>query len=224
MMIASGNSFCAAHAGLLFEGLALVHCDIHMPTKIPSEPKPGRACGEWTLPVEFSVAARSLEGSEDVNDLIPIAERVAAILKQRKQTIAVAESSSGGLIAASMLSVAGASAYFLGGAVIYTRAGFHEYLSEQAFTNLRGLQEDTAVALARAMRDKWQSSWGIAEIGAAGPAGNRYGDPPGTSCIAVVGSAERSATIRTGSDNRVANMRAFASEALNLLSSLLELR
>jgi nicotinamide-nucleotide amidase len=157
-----------------------------------------------------------------MNDLLPIAEGVAAILKQRKETIAIAESSSGGLIAASMLSIAGASAYFLGGAVIYTRTGFLQYVSEQAFTNTHGLQEDTALALARAIRDKWQSTWGVAEIGAAGPAGNRYGDPPGTSCIAVVGSAKRSATIRTGSDNRVANMRAFASEALKLLTNLLE--
>jgi len=159
-----------------------------------------------------------------VNDLLPIAERVAAILKRRNESISVAESSSGGLIAAAMLSVAGASAYFLGGAVIYTRAGFHQYVSEQAFTNRRGLQEETALDLARAIRDKWQSTWGIAEIGAAGPAGNRYGDPAGTSCIAVAGSSERSATIRTGSDNRVANMRAFASEALELLANLLEPR
>src|SRR5579862_9460106 len=105
-----------------------------------------------------------------MNDLLPIAEGVAAILKQRKETIAIAESSSGGLIAASMLSIAGASAYFLGGAVIYTRTGFLQYVSEQAFTNTHGLQEDTALALARAIRDKWQSTWGVAEIGAAGPA------------------------------------------------------
>jgi len=158
-----------------------------------------------------------------VKDLLPIAERIGAILKQRKETIAVAESSSGGLIAASMLSVGGASAYFLGGAVVYTRAGFLEYVTEQAMPKQGdGLQEGTALALARAIRDKRKSTWGIAEIGAAGPAGNRYGDPAGTSCIAVVGSAERSATIRTGSDNRVANMRAFASGALELLLNLIE--
>ena len=55
------------------------------------------------------------------NDLA-IAAALGALLKERKQTVAVAESSAGGLISATLLAVPGASAYFLGGGVIYTQA------------------------------------------------------------------------------------------------------
>ena len=63
----------------------------------------------------------------NMQDLLPLAEKLGARLKARGDTIAIAESSTGGLISAALLSVAGASAYFRGGSVIYThyaRAGF----------------------------------------------------------------------------------------------------
>ena len=148
--------------------------------------------------------------------LLPIAEELAALLKERKETISVAESSSGGLIAASMLSVGGASAYFLGGAVLYTRAGFREMLGN-THAGKSGLHEEMAIALARAARQKYAATWGIAELGAAGPTGTRYGDPAGMSCIAIVGPIERAITIKTGSTDRVGNMRAFTKGALELL-------
>ena len=56
-----------------------------------------------------------------MKELVTIAEKIATQLIARKQTISVAESSTGGLISAALLSVPGASAYFLGGAVVYTR-------------------------------------------------------------------------------------------------------
>jgi len=151
---------------------------------------------------------------------LPIAEEVAALLKARIETIAIAESSSGGLIAASMLSVGGASAYFLGGAVLYTRAGFREMLGNTP-AGKSGLHEETALALARAVREKYAATWGIAELGAAGPTGSRYGDPAGTSCIAVVGPIERAITLKTGKSDRVVNMCAFAKAAVELLNESL---
>ena len=158
-----------------------------------------------------------------MKDLLPLAEKIGALLKQRKETIAIAESSSGGLIAASLLSVPGASAYFLGGVVVYTRKSMQELLgfTEETFKGMRGITESTALVLARGARDRLSSTWGIAEIGAAGPTGSRYGDAAGTTCIAAVGQSERAAVIRTGISDRVANMRAFAEGALRLFEEIL---
>ncbi|HXN84630.1 MAG TPA: CinA family protein [Candidatus Binataceae bacterium] len=155
--------------------------------------------------------------------LLPRAEQIASLLKQRRETIAIAESSAGGLIAASMLSVPGASAYFIGGAVFYTRKSITEMLniSDDAFKGKRGLTEPTAQVIARGVLGRLGSTWGIAEIGASGPTGSRYGDPAGRSCIAVVGPIERAITIETGSSDRVANMRAFADAALKLFEECL---
>ena len=160
-----------------------------------------------------------------MKDLLPRAEKIGALLKQRKETIAIAESSSGGLIAASLLSVAGASAYFIGGIVTYTRKSMQELvgLTDDSLKGMRGLTEPTALILARSARDRLGATWGISEIGAAGPTGSRYGDPAGTTAIAVVGpNGERAAKIQTGSSDRVANMRAFADAALRLFEESLK--
>ncbi|MGO9604569.1 MAG: CinA family protein [Candidatus Binataceae bacterium] len=155
--------------------------------------------------------------------LLPLAAKVGAVLKLRKETIAITESSSGGLISASLLSVARASAYFIGATVTYTRQSMHETLglTDADFAEMRGLTEPTALVLARAIRARLSSSWAIAEIGASGPTGSRYGDPPGTSCIALVGPVERAIKVQTGSADRTANMRAFAQAALLLIDEVL---
>ena len=160
-----------------------------------------------------------------MKDLLPLAEKIGALLKQRKETIAIAESSSGGLIAAALLSVPGASAYFVGGVVTYTRKSMQELvgLNEESFKGMRGLTEATALILARGARERLGATWGISEIGAAGPTGSRYGDAAGTTAIAVVGpGGERAARIQTGSADRVANMRAFADAALRLFEECLK--
>src|SRR5205823_978069 len=135
-----------------------------------------------------------------MNDVLPIAERVAALLKQRGETIAVAESSTAGLISAALLAVPGASAYFLGGAVVYTRVARIALLDipDEALTGMRASTEPYALLLARTARQRFSATWALSETGATGPTGNRYGDAAGHSCIAVVGPAERSLTIETG--------------------------
>jgi len=155
--------------------------------------------------------------------LLPVAQQVGDALKRRGETIAVAESSSGGLIAASLLSVAGASAYFVGGVVSYTRKSMSELLKlgEDDFKQMRGLTEPTALIMARAIRTKLSTSWAIAEIGASGPTGSRYGDAAGTSAIAIVGAKEQAIVVKTGSADRIANMEKFAKEALELLQHLI---
>jgi PncC family amidohydrolase len=158
-----------------------------------------------------------------MQDLLPRAERIGAILKQRKETVAVAESSAAGLISAALLSVAGASAYFIGGSVTYTRQSMHGLLNmtDEMFAQMKGLSEPTALVLARGVQQLLAPTWAISEIGAAGPTGSRYGDPPGTTAIAVVGPTERAIIIATGSADRVANMSAFAAAALDLFEQLL---
>ena len=156
--------------------------------------------------------------------LSSLAARVAKRLMARHETIAVAESSAGGLIAATLLAVPGASAYFLGGAVVYTRAARQGFLglSETALAGIRPATEDYARLLARTARERTAAQWGLAESGAAGPAGNRYGDAAGHSAIAVAGPVERVASIETARSDRAANMRAFAAAALDLLARVLE--
>src|SRR5512140_1184244 len=142
--------------------------------------------------------------------LLPLAEQVATLLKQRRETIAVAESSTGGLISAALLAVPGASAYFLGGAVVYTRKAREQLmqLPREAVAGMRSASEPYALLLARTASQRFSASWGLAETGAAGPTGNPYGDAPGHSCIAVAGMAEEAITIETGLAERVANMHA----------------
>src|SRR5271167_1977091 len=152
--------------------------------------------------------------------LLPLAETIAQRLIARRETIAVAESSTGGLVAASLLAVPGASAYFLGGAVIYTKSARAALLSigDADMRGLRPATEAYALLLARRMRERLGAVWALGETGATGPTGNRYGDPAGHTCIAVAGPAERTFTLRTGSGDRQANMLAFAARALELFA------
>jgi PncC family amidohydrolase len=148
--------------------------------------------------------------------LLERAQQVGATLRARRETVAVAEGAAGGLISASLLSVAGASSFYLGGAVVYTRAAARVYVDDAvpAPANLRGASEPWALHLARAAAVRLGASWGIGEGGAAGPTGNPYGDPPGHAWVAVAGAAEATRHVLTGDDDRLANMAAFALNAL----------
>jgi nicotinamide-nucleotide amidase len=151
--------------------------------------------------------------------LLPLAEKIAACLIGRKQTIAIAESSTGGLVAAALLAVPGASAYFLGGAVVYTKSARAALLGirDAEMQGLRPATEDYSLLIARLVRERHGATWGFGETGATGPSGNRYGDPAGHTCLAVAGPTERAVTLRTGNSDRLANMDAFATRSLELL-------
>jgi nicotinamide-nucleotide amidase len=152
------------------------------------------------------------------NDL-SIAGALGALLKERKQTVAVAESSAGGLISATLLAVPGASAYFLGGGVIYTQAARRGLLrvGDEAVKGIRSSTEAYAQLKAKTVRELVGATWGLAETGASGPTGNRYGDAAGHACIAVAGPVERVITVETGDADRERNMWAFTRAALKLL-------
>jgi len=151
--------------------------------------------------------------------LLPLAEKIAARLIARQEKIAIAEGSAGGLISAALLAVPGASAYYLGGAVVYTIAARRLIgISDADMKGIRAASEPYALLLARRVRERHDATWGLSETGASGPTGNRYGDPPGHTCIGIVGPSERAVTLRTGSADRHANMRAFSRRALELLA------
>ncbi len=160
----------------------------------------------------------------DLPALFDLGARVGDKLVARGETLAVAESSAGGLVSAALLSRAGASAYYLGGAVLYTRRAGRllTTLTADDTLGMRSSSPPYAALLARHQRSRFRASWGLAETGAAGPDGNPYGDPAGHSCLAVDGPVQRDHLLRTGQADRAANMLAFAAAALQLLDQALD--
>ena len=157
--------------------------------------------------------------------LLTLADKLGARDWARGETIAIAESSTGGLISAALLSVGGASAYFRGGSVIYTAYARMAFLGVPNPLHAqieRASNEAYALLLANTVRQRLDSSWGLGETGATGPTGNRYGDAAGHTCMAIVGPGfSRAITLETGSADRVANMRAFSQRALEVLGEAL---
>ena len=156
-----------------------------------------------------------------IDSLSSTALELADRLKARHETVAVAESSSGGLISAALLAVPGASAYYLGGAVVYTGKARMALmgLTRESVAGMRSSSEPYALLLARTARENFGTTWGVSETGAAGPTGNPYGDAAGHTCVAVSGPVEMAFTLETASPDREANMIAFAKAALDLLGS-----
>ncbi|RJF86977.1 CinA family protein [Oleomonas cavernae] len=162
-----------------------------------------------------------------MHDILAMGTRAGSLLKARGEKIAVGETSAGGLISASLLAVPGASAYFAGGAITYSARAIRGLVGistdDMRSSGVRSSSEPYAQLLAQAVRAKHgRITWGLSETGAAGPGGNPYGDPSGHSCMAVVGPVNLVRTLRTGLDDRVANMWAFAQAALALLVEALE--
>lgn len=153
------------------------------------------------------------------------AASAAARLVARGQTVAVAESSAGGLISAALLSVPGASAYYRGGLVIYTFDGARAMLAggSELDPGRRSASEPFALYLAAAAAAKHGADWGLGETGAAGPGGNPYGDPAGHAWLAISGPDGRRTAehLLTGSADRQANMETFAGTALRNFAAAL---
>jgi nicotinamide-nucleotide amidase len=165
-----------------------------------------------------------LETGSPLPDIAEFATQVGALLRGRGEKISVAESSSGGLVSAALLAVPGASVYFLGGAVVYTRPAKTELLGfpDTILDEYRSASEPHALELARAVRQRLGADWGLAETGAAGPSGNSYGDAAGHTCVAIAGPVEIVRTIETGDNDRAKNMQRFAQEALILAKESIE--
>ena len=151
--------------------------------------------------------------------LTEMSSSLGELLKRTGQTLAVSESAGGGLISATLVAVPGASAYYVGGVVVYTRIAQRglPQVPDQAMEGIRASSEPYAILNARTVRESLGTTWALSETGASGPTGNRYGDSAGHSCIAVAGPVERAITVETGDSDREANMWKFAAAALELL-------
>ncbi|BCW88304.1 Putative competence-damage inducible protein [Alphaproteobacteria bacterium SO-S41] len=162
-----------------------------------------------------------------MRDLLAMGEKAGALLKARREKIAVGETSAGGLISAALLAVPGASVYYAGGAVTYSARAVKGLLElsfdELRARGIRSSSEPYAEILAETIRQKHGGvTWGLSETGAAGPDGNPYGDPAGHTCFAVAGPVSAVRTLRTGLSDRTENMWLFAEAALGLLVTVLE--
>lgn len=149
-----------------------------------------------------------------------LAASIGAALVERGQFVATAESSAGGLISATLLSVPGASAFCLGGAVVYTgRSRGLLFERDELPPDTRGATQAFAEHQATAAATKMRADWGLAETGATGPSGNPYGDPAGHAWVALrrPDGTTRSQHVLTGDSNRAANMGRFTEAALALL-------
>lgn len=160
----------------------------------------------------------------DLPSLATLAARVGATLRERGQTVAVTESSAGGLVSAALLAIPGASAFFVGGAVVYTRRAGKALLglTPADVAGMRGETEPYAELVSSRIRTQLRATWGIAESGAAGPSPSPYGDPPGRVCLSVTGEAAQSRTIETGETDRARNMDLFARHLLALFDEALQ--
>ena len=156
-------------------------------------------------------------------NLQSMAADIGALLKERGETIAVSESSTGGIISAALLATPGASAYFMGGAVVYTQSSREALLEINLddHPGMRSASEPYAALCAKTIRERLGTVWGLAETGASGPSGNRYGDDAGHSCLAVDGPVTSVETLETGSADREANMWSFAEAALKKFEAAL---
>lgn len=157
------------------------------------------------------------------DELDAVALRAATLLRERGDTVAVAEGSAGGLISAALLAVPGASAYYRGGVVVYTPAAYQAWIAGavEAPGRLRGATETFALHLAESAAVKLGTTWGVGEAGAAGPS-NPYGDPAGHCWIAVHGPTSITKHLLTGDEDRPRNMLAFATAAITLLVATIE--
>ena len=155
--------------------------------------------------------------------LQPMAVSIAEILRAREETVAICETTAGGLVSAALLSIPGASRYYAGAAVTYTGVARSVFtgISLDNYPGVRSSSEPYAQIIAETIRERLGATWGIGETGAAGPGGNVYGDASGHTCIAIAGPSEYVETLETGIEDREENMWLFTKRTLEVFASVL---
>jgi PncC family amidohydrolase len=159
-----------------------------------------------------------------LHELHPQALRIAAHLRARGEKIAVADGATGGLIAATLLTVPGALDFYVGGGIVYSFKARDVLfgLPQDAYRGMRSVTEEYALLQARAIRARMGAEWGIAESGSAGSSKHPMGVASGRSVAAICGpGGEHTAIVETASDDRIANMGAFTRNAIDLMERAL---
>ena len=120
---------------------------------------------------------------------VSLAETVGALLKQNKQTMAVAESCTGGMLGSNITDNPGASDYFKGGVISYSNSVKHDSLSvSQDLLDAHGaVSQPVAEAMARGVCKALGADWGVSLTGVAGPDGGTDEKPVGTVWIGAAG-------------------------------------
>ncbi|KAI9678514.1 MAG: hypothetical protein M1822_007457 [Bathelium mastoideum] len=159
-------------------------------------------------------------------EVVEIVVEVAGLLKERGETISVAETAAGGIISASLLSTPGASQFYKGGLTLYTlesRIAFAGW-TPQTISSYAGPTPAIVTGLATHVRSTLQSTYTVSESGTAGPTGGQTRNrKPGYVALAVAGeSGVATKEVETGlGGDRVGNMVRFAVEALGLVRDVL---
>ena len=176
-LLASTNPTVAPYASLGDVKLRLTAC---APT--------ADAAAELLVPVETELRRRTGNHCYGV-DADSLASVVIDLLKQRRQTLAVAESCTGGGLAAALTAVPGSSSVFQGGVVAYSNAVKQAVLgvSPDLLTAHGAVSQPVVEAMARAAREKLSCDWAIAVSGIAGPGGGSAEKPVGLVHLALAG-------------------------------------
>ncbi|MRR17423.1 MAG: CinA family protein [Deltaproteobacteria bacterium] len=155
-----------------------------------------------------------------------LAREIAVHLAAANEKLAVAESSSGGLVSACLLSVPGASSFFIGGAVLYSYRIREQIvaLGRKEHQRYGGSTPELILDIALKFKEKTGADWVIGEGGAAGPSQSPYGHNAGYTALAVAGPICRTKIIETGKSARIGNMSEFTTALLDFFLSILEER
>jgi len=155
-----------------------------------------------------------------------LVKKISAILTAAHEKLAVAESSAGGLVSACLLSVPGASSFFVGGSVLYSYQIRKQIvqMGKEEHRKYGGSTPELILDLALKFREKMGTDWVIGEGGAAGPSKSPYGHNAGYTALAVAGPINRTRTMETGKSDRIENMSEFATALLRFFLEVLEER
>jgi nicotinamide-nucleotide amidase len=180
--------YYASHPGELVTILASHgHIEIHLSAS-GSEEQAKEELGRREAELQAIFAERIFGYDDD-----SLESAVGALLTKHGQTVAVAESCTGGLLGSRITDISGSSAYFMGGAICYTAAAKTD-LADVDPELIRGhgeVSQEVAVALAEGIRARFGTTWGVGVTGIAGPTGGTPEKPVGTVHIAVAGPVEK---------------------------------